>query len=165
MLNKKIIFIAIILAVLAGIFAVYIVLEHRISENTDTDISRLLGMNYSDAEELLGESIPIISENTRFFESYGISIVYNEGDNRIIYIDIDGSAISRSENNACSIYGIICNMSRQDVKKLFRSNGFALGDMDDEFWTYDFAEGGIKKELTVEFKDDKAVMITLKEVN
>lgn len=132
------------------------------SATANSDLSVLLGDDFSKAEKILGESVPIISENTRYFEKSGVSVVYDAGDERIIYVDIDGSII---DNSAYDLMGISTGMTRKQIKKLFDKEGYEPADCNSDFWSYDFVDNNIKKELSVEFNDDKAIMITFKEVN
>lgn len=126
------------------------------------ELSSVMADDFSCAEKMLGESVPIVSDNTRFFESAGVSIVYNEEDRRIIYIDIDGNSV---KDSMYEIYGIRCGMTKKEVKKVFRSNGFKAEGNGSDYLFCDFAEGDSRREITVEFEDNKVIMVTFKEVN
>lgn len=133
-----------------------------ISSSTDNDLTFLMGLDFSVAEQILGESVPIISENTRYFEKSGISIVYDNSSGKIIYIDQDGTG---TDGIKYGLYAVFIGMSKKQVGEVFSELGLNAKDNESDVWAADIESETLKEELSVEFENDKAVLITLKTIN
>lgn len=139
-----------------------IINDTYVPSSTDSDLSFLIGLDYSVAEQILGESVPIIAENTRYYEKSGISIVYDTQSGMIIYIDQDGTGTDGAKYGLCGAY---IGMDREMISRVFAEHGFDAGNAEDEFWAGTFEQDDITRELSVEFENDKVVLVCLKVVN
>ena len=110
------------------------------------EISNLLGGDYEVAKTMLGESVEIIAENTRYFEGSGISLIYSKDTGEVLYIDEDGTG---SDGKVYSICGISVGMSREQALVLLKQYGYAAGNGTSDVLTVSMETDGKKRELSV----------------
>jgi len=137
-------------------------------ENNSVDLSIYLGHDYSLVEKLLGDSVPIISDNTRYFEESGISVVYDTDNNTVIYLDQDGSGL---DDKTYEMYGLHYGMDANQVYDCLTNMGFDMSDEspetvgDGDVWAVYIETDEYYIELSSEFDNGVASVITLKTVN
>lgn len=132
-------------------------------DRNDNDLSKLIGKNYEEAEKLLGESVSIISDNTRYYEQYGVSVVYDKNTNLIIYVDIDTENGPENVGEYC-VNGIFCNMNRDDTLKQIDGLGFDEDNYSQDVWSVISDTSESKQEFSLQFEDDKVKVVTIKTI-
>lgn len=125
------------------------------------DITYLLGGKFDVAQAFLGESVQIISDNTRYFSDSGVSVVYSRDNNDVIYIDCDGTGTDGNIYKICELY---CGMKRDDVREALSEQGLSAEE-GDEVWTVDRTENGKKTELAITFDNEKAIVVSYTIIN
>lgn len=126
------------------------------------EISNLLGGDYKIAETLLGESIQIIAENTRYYEGEGISLIYSQDSGKVLYIDLDGSG---TDGKTYSICGICFGMTKEQAITVLKQYGYAAGNGTSDVYTVSMDVDGEKRELSVTVRNDVVVMVSYSIIN
>jgi len=131
--------------------------------NSENDLSYLLGNDFAKAEELLGESVPIISENTRYYKTSGVSVVYDDDTGLINYVDIERGDDSEYADRYC-ISRLYCGMSREDAFEVFGGLGLDKDNYDSDVWAVISGESGNRQELSVQFEKGIVKVVTIKTI-
>lgn len=126
------------------------------------EISNLLGGDYKVAETLLGESVQIIAENTRYYEGPGISLIYSKDTGEVLYIDLDGSGVDEKTYSIC---GICFGMTKEQALTVLKSYGYAAGNGTSDVYTVSMNVDDEKRELSVTIRNDVVVMVSYSVVN
>ena len=127
------------------------------------DITQMLGEDYGTVSEILGESVAIIAENTRYYEASGVSLVYDPDTGKVIYLDADGTG---SEESLYGMFGVYVGMDYKEAKEAVEALGETPGSKLDDTWVYDFEVDGEKREFAIEMgNDNKVGLVSYKIIN
>lgn len=126
------------------------------ADNVDTmpDGVTLIGADRGMADNIFGESLSVINNNVLFYKDYGVSIIYDENTNEIIYIDVDGSGgVSSIE-----ILGFGIGDTKAEVTSALDSQGVNYKAEGEEIIA-GICYNDINMGLTLSFKDDRVVLL------
>jgi len=84
-----------------------------------------LGASFGDLQAVLGSSEQVLDENTRYFSSCGVSVIYDPDSGAVTYIDNDGTGNGQL---SVPIFGILPGVSYEDARRIFTGNGIDTVD-------------------------------------
>ncbi|MDO5575059.1 MAG: hypothetical protein Q4G60_13895 [bacterium] len=144
------------------------------AELAETDMGRLLSQPYQAAEEALGDSVPVISDNTRYFEQAGMSCIYDENNSQIIYLDMDGNG---QDSVRRTLFGLYYDETQEEALQSLAALNLVGTTDGDGVWTCKFLlsdrqtgaadepSGELAAELSVTFADGQVKLICSKIVD
>lgn len=134
------------------------------SEKLDvSDLFVYLGSNYQILSSSLGESKAVVTDNVRFFSEIGATVIYDEHNDRITYIDLDASG-----NGVSSILGVKPGMSRERVIKQLGSFGItepSKKDGETHFYYLVNEEINFKASLAVTYNVGEVILVSIQLVS
>lgn len=122
---------------------------------SDIDGIALVASDYSVCNEYFGEGRQILAENTLYYDTVGVSILYDAND-RITYIDCDGSG----SDGGIVFGGMTVGQTKEEITDVLNAQNAGFTD-DGDTLSADLCYNNINMRLAVSFKDDKAALISV----
>lgn len=98
----------------------------------DIDGTELVGKQVSSCDEVFGESVSVVTDNALYYETVGVSVVYDKDTKEVLYIDCDGTGTLGS----VKIAGIYIGEPATRVYEYFLEKGIET-DIDDNTEKYE----------------------------
>lgn len=125
------------------------------SVNTLVDALELMGGTFSECESKYGPSTMIVTEYTRYYNSLGMSLIYDQKTGKITYIDIDG----KGESTATKLAGVSIGETKESVEQYIASLDVDTTPIENGIIAY-IGYNGQNIDLEVNYADGKVSLVS-----
>lgn len=160
--NKKILVSAIIIIVLVlMIFGTVLIRGHyyniknSVEESVALDGIDFVGQSKDVTDSIFGQSVPLIMDNSIYYQSAGISVVYDVDTNIINYIDCD----NKGTVGSIEIMGINIGWNRSELISYLEDIGYEGDIADDDTLTIRTRYNDKDVEIYVVLEEDEVTLI------
>lgn len=119
------------------------------------DALELVGSSYMECEAKYGPSKTIVTEYTRYYDSIGMSLIYDTNTGKITYIDIDG----KGENSDTKLAGVSIGDDRKSTEDYVASLGVDTTPIKDGVRAY-IGYNGQNIDLEIVYQDDIVSLVS-----
>lgn len=123
----------------------------------ENELFNYLGTDYAGLADILGDSVPRVSANIRYFEDTNVSIIA-EPEGKITYIDIDGCG----DPTMC-LMGVTCNMGKDQVYTILNGYGITEPQKSDNETDYYYLNNDTTGEIVeyaVTYANEQVVLVS-----